>query len=162
MLEERESALARGARVLARVTGHGYCNEGKNPFTVDRTGESQARLIGSVLDSAGAAAGDIDFVVGHGNGLRDCDQSERNYMRILFGDRAEHVAFVSTKTVFGHTLGGSGSVNLAAAAMMLDRGSILPTYSGSRRRRPRRSKATRGKTATPSPEASSSRAGWAD
>lgn len=126
-LEEREFALARGARILARITGHGYCNEGKNPFTVDPTGRSQARLIGSVLRSAGIETSDVDFVVGHGNGLRDSDMAEKRYMRILFGDQADNTPFISTKQVFGHTLGASGVVNLAAVALMLHHGHVLPS-----------------------------------
>ena len=129
VLEEREFALARGARILARITGHGHCNEGKNPFTIDPTGQSQAKLIGSVIRSAGVGVGDVDFVVGHGNGLRDSDMAERSYMRILFGDRADNTPFISTKPVFGHTLGASGLVSLAAGALMLHRGSILPSYN---------------------------------
>jgi len=127
VLEEREFALARGARILARITGHGYCNEGKNPFTVDPTGQSQAELIGSVIRSAGVEVGDVDLVVGHGNGLRDSDMAEKRYMRILFGDQADSTPLISTKLVFGHTLGASGLVNLAACALMLHHGYVLPS-----------------------------------
>jgi len=128
VLENRESALSRGAGILARVAGHGYCNEGKNPFTVDITGESQARLMNAVLEGAGVPTDEVHFVIGHGNGLTNCDRSERDYMRLLFGDRADEVRFVSTKPVYGHTLGGSGSVNLAAAAMMVRLRQPLPAY----------------------------------
>lgn len=128
VLEEREFALARGAQILARIAGHAHCNEGKNPFTVDPTGQSQARLIGSVLRGAGIEAADVDFVVGHGNGLRDSDMAERNYMSILFGAQADNTPLISTKPVFGHTLGASGLVNLAACALMLHHGYVLPSY----------------------------------
>jgi len=57
--------------------------------------------------------------------------AERKYMRLLFGDRADKIPFISTKPVFGHTLGGSGPVNLAAGALMLHRGSVLPSYNAS-------------------------------
>jgi len=125
VLEERSQALARGAPIIARISGHGHCNEGMNPFTVDSTGRSQARLISSVLCSAGIEAREVDFVVGHGNGLPDCALAERNYMRELFGDRASETPFISTKPVFGHALGAAGVVNVAASALMLHNGRIL-------------------------------------
>ena len=118
VLEDRTFARDRGARVLARMSGYRHANEGKNPFKVDPTGQSQARLLHRLLDSAGAQPADVGFVVGHGNELSDCDQSERNYMQRVFGELTGGVPLISTKPVFGHVLGGAGSVNLAAAALM--------------------------------------------
>lgn len=128
VLEDRRTAVARGARILGRVTAHGHRNEGRNPFAVDATGQSQARLIRSVLRLAGRGPDDVGFVVGHGNGLTNSDAAERRYMRLVFAERADSVPFISTKPVFGHTLGASGTVNVAAAALILHSGEMLPPY----------------------------------
>ena len=53
--------------------------------------------------------------------------SEKRYVRILFGDEAHNTPFISTKSVFGHTLGASGLVRVAAVALVLHHGYILPS-----------------------------------
>jgi 3-oxoacyl-(acyl-carrier-protein) synthase len=79
-------------------------------------------LEGSQLDVGG-----IDFVLGHGNGVRASDISELNYMKRLFGARTRSVPLISTKPIYGHTLGASSALNVAAATLMLQHESTIPT-----------------------------------
>jgi 3-oxoacyl-[acyl-carrier-protein] synthase II len=50
-------------------------------------------------------------------------------MKLVFGGRAREVPLLSTKPVFGHTLGASSSVNLAAAVLMLAESFVIPTIN---------------------------------
>ena len=134
VLEERRHAEARGAPVLARLTGYGYGNNGYHPTTVDVAGVRPSEIIQQVLGRAGVAADDVAFVVGHGNGVHLSDVSEENYMRRVFGARSSAVPLISTKPIYGHTLGASSMINIAAAALMVRHGYVVPTINIDERR----------------------------
>jgi 3-oxoacyl-(acyl-carrier-protein) synthase len=134
VLETRDSALARGANMLAEVTAYRHENGGTHPTDVDFVGEHPARVIRLALEDAFATADDIDFVIGHGNGVRASDISELNYMKRVFGARARHVPLLSTKPIYGHTLGASSALNVAAAALMLSGDYLIPTLGVDERR----------------------------
>jgi 3-oxoacyl-[acyl-carrier-protein] synthase II len=134
VLETRDSALARGANMLAEVTAYRHENGGTHPTDVDFAGEHPARVIQLALEDAFATADDIDFVIGHGNGVRASDISELNYMKRVFGARARQVPLLSTKPIYGHTLGASSALNVAAAALMLSGDYLIPTLGVDERR----------------------------
>jgi 3-oxoacyl-[acyl-carrier-protein] synthase II len=134
VLESREHADARGARILAEVAAYRHGNGGQHPTDVDFTGERAARLILESLGDAELAAQDVDFVVGHGNGVLASDISELNYMKRVFGARTREVPLISTKPVYGHTLGAASAINVAAAAMMLHHAYVAPTIGIDRHR----------------------------
>jgi 3-oxoacyl-[acyl-carrier-protein] synthase II len=134
VLESREHAEARGARVLADLVGYRYGNGGQHPTDVDFTGERPARLIDESLAEAELGPADVDFVIGHGNGVLASDISELNYMKRIFGDRTREVPLISTKPIYGHTLGAASAINVAAAALMLHHAYVVPTIGVDRKR----------------------------
>src|SRR6478609_2330390 len=134
VLESRQHAEARGARVLAELVGYRYGNGGQHPTDVDFTGERPARLIFDSLAEAELAPEDVDFVVGHGNGVLASDISELNYMKCVCGDRHREIPLISTKPVYGHTLGAASAINVAAAALMLHHAFVVPTIGVDRQR----------------------------
>lgn len=127
VLETKEHAAARGAHVLAEVVGFRQGNAGQHPTDVDFSASRAAELIEDVLHEAESDAEGLDFVIGHGNGVRTSDVSELNYMARVFGRSAARVPLLSTKPVYGHTLGASSAVSIAAAALMLERDYVIPT-----------------------------------
>jgi 3-oxoacyl-[acyl-carrier-protein] synthase II len=127
ILESREHALNRGAPILANVIAYRHGNGGLHPTDVDFTGERPATLLLQTLGEADLTPADVDFVVGHGNGVLASDISELNYMKRVFGTRTRDVPLISTKPIYGHTLGASSAVNVAAAAMMLHHEYVAPT-----------------------------------
>jgi 3-oxoacyl-[acyl-carrier-protein] synthase II len=127
VLESAEHAKQRGARPLARLGGYKYSNGGFHPTDVDFTGEHPARMALELLEGSQLDVGGIDFVLGHGNGVRASDISELNYMKRLFGARTRSVPLISTKPIYGHTLGASSALNVAAATLMLQHESTIPT-----------------------------------
>ncbi|HLF24224.1 MAG TPA: hypothetical protein VI565_09915 [Burkholderiales bacterium] len=96
---------------------------------MDATGDRPARLIGQLLRNAGVEAADVRYVLGHGNGVMQSDASEINYMRRVFGDDASHIPLLSTKPIYGHTLGASVAVNVAAASLMAHHKFLIPTLN---------------------------------
>jgi 3-oxoacyl-[acyl-carrier-protein] synthase II len=129
VLETRAHAEARGAHILATLAAYRYGNGGEHPTHVDATGQVAARLIEQALERAGVSREEVGFVLGHGNGVPASDRSEIAYMRRVFGARAREVPLLSTKPIYGHTLGASGVINAAVAALMLHEQFIVPTIN---------------------------------
>ena len=127
VLETREHAEARNATPLAQVLAYFHGNGGEHPTDVDFTGARPADLIQKSLSEVQLTASDVDFVLGHGNGVQASDISELNYMKRVFGRRTRDVPLISTKPIYGHTLGASSALNAAAAALMLHHEFVVPT-----------------------------------
>jgi len=129
VLETREHAARRGAPVLATIDGWKLGNNGAHPLHVDTEGGRATALISQVLSAAKVERDDIGFVVGHGNGVEQSDHSELAYMHKVFAARAPQVPLLSVKPVYGHLLGASSALNVAAATLMLHHGWIVPTLN---------------------------------
>jgi 3-oxoacyl-[acyl-carrier-protein] synthase II len=127
VMETRDHAERRGATVLAQVVGFRHGNGGEHPTDVDFTGARPAELIQQNFDEAQLSERDVDFVLGHGNGVLASDISELNYMKRVFGRRTREVPLISTKPIYGHTLGASSALNAATAALMLHHDFVVPT-----------------------------------
>jgi 3-oxoacyl-[acyl-carrier-protein] synthase II len=134
VLETREHAEARQATPLAQVVAYRHGNGGEHPTDVDFTGARPAELLQKNLAEAQLTAQDVDFVLGHGNGVQASDISELNYMKRVFGRRTREVPLISTKPIYGHTLGASSALNAAAAALMLHHDFVVPTIRLDERR----------------------------
>jgi 3-oxoacyl-[acyl-carrier-protein] synthase II len=134
VLETREHAARRGAVALAKVVAFRHGNGGEHPTDVDFTGARPAELIQRNFEEAQLSAADVDFVLGHGNGVLASDISELNYMKRVFGRRTREVPLISTKPIYGHTLGASSALNAAAAALMLHHDFVVPTVKLDERR----------------------------
>ncbi len=133
VLETREHAQARHAVPLAQVVAFRHGNGGEHPTDVDFSGARPARLLEENLEEAQLSARDIDFVLGHGNGVQASDISELNYMKRVFGRRTRDVPLISTKPIYGHTLGASSALNAATAALMLHHDFVVPTLLDEKR-----------------------------
>lgn len=127
VLERREHAEARGVKPLAQLVAFRHGNGGEHPTDVDFSGARPAQLLEQNLEEAGLGASDVDFVLGHGNGVQASDISELNYMKRVFGRRTRDVPLISTKPIYGHTLGASSALNAATAALMLHHDFVVPT-----------------------------------
>jgi 3-oxoacyl-[acyl-carrier-protein] synthase II len=127
VLERREHAEARGAQALAQVVAFRHGNGGEHPTDVDFTGARPAELLHQNLEEAQLSTDQVDFVLGHGNGVQASDISELNYMKRVFGRRTRDVPLISTKPIYGHTLGASSALNAATAALMLHHDYVVPT-----------------------------------
>lgn len=123
VLEDRDHALARGARVLAEVVGYGQACDAGHLTSPDETGEGPARAIAAALADAGLAPGDIGYVNAHATSTPAGDAAEAQALRRAgLGD----TPVSSTKGQHGHTLGAAGAIEAVVALAALVRDALPP------------------------------------
>lgn len=113
VLEEYEHAKARGAEMLAEVTGYGATSDGYD--MVLPSGEGAVRCMQMALSTH---AGDVDYINAHGTSTPSGDVKEVEAIRTTFKDR-EIPMISSTKSLSGHALGAAGSNELIYSLLML-------------------------------------------
>jgi 3-oxoacyl-[acyl-carrier-protein] synthase II len=125
VLEARERAESRGARVLAEIAGYGLCTD---PSHITRPSvEGQARAMRLALEDAGLAPDGVGYVNAHGTGTQANDSVETAAIRQTFRDRADATPVSSTKSMHGHLLGAAGALEFVAAVMAMRAGILPPT-----------------------------------
>jgi 3-oxoacyl-[acyl-carrier-protein] synthase II len=127
VLEDAESAEARGAEVLGEVLGYGATCDGFHLTAPHPEGTEAARAIGLALADAGLSAPDVDYVNAHGTSTPLNDRSETAALKLALGERAAEVPVSSTKSAIGHLLGAAGAVEAIATLEALRRRVAPPT-----------------------------------
>jgi nodulation protein E len=125
LLEEREHALARGARVYAEILGFGMSADAYDITASDPDGA--ARAMRAALRDARRNADDVGYVNAHGTGTMQNDRSETAALRDVFGRNAKRIAVSSSKAVLGHGLGAAGALEMAVTALAVHKQIIPPT-----------------------------------
>lgn len=124
VLESAAGAAARGARVLARVLGHGSAfdpSQGRDGASAARAVERAVRL---ALADAGLEAGEVDAVSASASGHRAADRAEAAGLAAALGGHAAAVAVSAPKGAFGECLGASGALQAAALVAALGAGEL--------------------------------------
>jgi 3-oxoacyl-[acyl-carrier-protein] synthase II len=128
VLEEAESAEARGARILAEVAGYGSTSDAYHLTAPEPTGGPAARAVELALDDAGAEPEDIRYVNAHGTSTPLNDAAETAALKRALGEEcAKQIPVSSTKSTIGHLLGAAGAVEAVATVRTLLTGVIPPT-----------------------------------
>ena len=129
ILEELVHAERRGARLYAEILGGASSCDAAGLYAFDPSGEAGARAIFRALDRSGLSAIDIDYVCAHANSSPAFDRKETVVLKKAFGECAARLAVSSIKGVLGHPFGASGSFQVAAAALALQKQTIPPTHN---------------------------------
>lgn len=127
VLEPLEVARARGARIRAEVVGFGLSCDAHHPTRP--LAEGQARALRAALNDANIPKDRIGYVNAHGTGTMANDATEAQALRSVFGDHTERLPVSSTKSVHGHTLGASGTLEGVATILALENGLLPPTVN---------------------------------
>jgi nodulation protein E len=125
VLEDRERATARGARIWGEIVGFGMSADAGD--IVQPSVDGAARAMQGALDEAGLTPDDIDYINAHGTATAANDRTETAAIRQVFGAAADKVSVSSTKSMHGHCIGGAGAVEMAAVLMALNEGLVPPT-----------------------------------
>lgn len=139
ILEEKEHAIARGAKVYAEVVGYGNTCDAYHITAPDPTGEMGAKAIAVAMEQAGIieeegkVAEGINlrnvYINAHGTSTSLNDKGETHAIKRVLGDRAYEVRISSTKSMTGHMLGAAGAVEAIVAALSLKDGVVPPTIN---------------------------------
>jgi 3-oxoacyl-[acyl-carrier-protein] synthase II len=119
VLENRDHALARGARIYAEALGYGHTNDGHHMTAPLPDGSQAARAIRLALADAGVAPGEVDYVNAHGSSTPLNDSTEVLAIRTALGARAEEIPVTGTKGLHGHALGASGAIEAAIGCLAI-------------------------------------------
>lgn len=118
ILEELESALARGATILAEVVGTASSQVAGQHLVAHRD-TALINAMRATLRDAGATAADVGHIQAHGLGSRTSDAAEAKAIRDVFGPHADTVPVTAAKSYFGNLGAGSGAVELCAGVLAL-------------------------------------------
>jgi len=118
-LESLPAARARGAVILAEVTGYGTAFDSHHLTQPHPQGEAALAAMTRACDAAGIGPGGVDYVNAHGTGTLLNDQSEAMAIARWAGARAATLPLSSTKAAMGHLLGAAGAVEAVVCLMVL-------------------------------------------
>src|SRR5581483_1886669 len=134
VLEERDHALARGARIYGEVVGYGLSGDAFHITAPAEDGDGAERCMRMALKRAGISAGEVDYINAHGTSTM-ADEIELHAVERVLGNAVGKASMSSTKSATGHLLGAAGAVeaifsllairdNLAPATINLDNPSV--------------------------------------
>ena len=129
ILEEREHALGRGARIYAEVLGYGMSADAYHVTLPRPGGGGAAKAMQNALDDAGIGPDGIDYINAHGTSTQANDSTETAAIKSVFGDRAGQIPISSTKSMTGHLLGGAGALESLVCILSIRDGIVPPTIN---------------------------------
>lgn len=128
VLESLEHAVARGANIIAEITGYGSTGDAYHMTSPNPSGEGVARAMKMALDEAGFEPSDLGHLNAHGTSTPLNDKTESKALRAVCGEELGlQVPVVSVKGVTGHMLGGAGAVEAIVCALSVARSCVPPT-----------------------------------
>jgi 3-oxoacyl-[acyl-carrier-protein] synthase II len=134
VLEDWETARARGATIYAEMLGYGISSDGYHPTAPDPVGHSQKRAMNEAFAMAGISPEDVDYVNAHGTGTSTNDATETRLLSSVFGGHVKTMPVSSLKGALGHTLGAAGAVEALFTVKAIATGKLPPTanFQGAR------------------------------
>jgi 3-oxoacyl-[acyl-carrier-protein] synthase II len=126
VLEREDTAVSRGAEILAWLDGYAIGAEGHHITHPEPSGARAAGLMRSALARAQLAAEDVAYVNAHGTGTQQNDAMEARALREVLGDGS--AAWISSsKAQLGHTLGAAGAIEAAITVLAIERRVVPPS-----------------------------------
>jgi 3-oxoacyl-[acyl-carrier-protein] synthase II len=119
VLESEEHAKARGARILAYVSGWAFTTDGEHLTRPHAEGAGLALALERALKRAGITPRDVGYINPHATSTPQGDVAEHHALRRVFGDHLGKIPISATKSMIGHLLGGAGAVESIATVCTL-------------------------------------------
>ena len=116
ILESYESARSRGAEILGEILGFEQSFDAYSMMSIDPEARQIERMIRNLIKEANIDIREIDYINTHGTGTKNNDQAESDVLRRIF---TKPIWVNSTKSLLGHTLGASGSIEAVVTVLTL-------------------------------------------
>lgn len=127
VLEEYESAKARGAKIYAEVAGFGMTGDAYHMTAPNMDGPRRCMV--AALRDAGVNADEVQYLNAHGTSTPLGDKNESDAVKAAFGDHAYKIVVNSTKSMTGHLLGGAGGLESVFTVLALHNNVSPPTIN---------------------------------
>jgi minimal PKS ketosynthase (KS/KS alpha) len=127
ILEELEHARARGAHIYCEIVGFASRGNAFHMTGLKPDGLDMAEAITDAMQQGGITPEAIGYINAHGSGTKQNDRHETAAYKKALGQHAYAIPISSIKSMIGHSLGAIGALEMAACALVIDRGVIPPT-----------------------------------
>jgi 3-oxoacyl-(acyl-carrier-protein) synthase len=129
VLESREAAAARGARVLGVVAGYGSTTDAYRLTDGRPDGAAIIRAMERALDDAPLSKDEVSAISAHGTSTRMNDSLETRCIKAAFGPRAYSIPVTSLKSQIGHSTVAAGAIEAVSCLLMLQEQRLAPTIN---------------------------------
>jgi 3-oxoacyl-[acyl-carrier-protein] synthase II len=130
VLEELNSALARGAHIYAELVGYGASCDAYHITAPCADGDGARTCMSLALEDAGMKPHEVAYVNAHGTSTPANDSAETAAIKTVFGDWAKKGLLVSsTKSMTGHLLGAAGAIEAVFSVLAVKNGVVPPTIN---------------------------------
>jgi len=130
MLEERDAAIKRGAKIYGEIVGYGATSDAYHLTLPAPEGEGANRAMRAALRDAKLDPTDVGYLNAHGTSTPGGDGNELKAIRNVFGSHVDGGLLVSsTKSMTGHLLGAAGGIEAVFGVLAMDSGVIPPTIN---------------------------------
>ncbi|MCB1195730.1 beta-ketoacyl-[acyl-carrier-protein] synthase family protein [bacterium] len=127
VLETESHAKKRGARIHSEFAGGGMSSDAFHITIPDPQGESASTMIATALETAGVSREEVGYINAHGTSTPLNDPNESFIIKKVFGDYAYKIPVNSTKSMLGHSIGASGSIEAIVCILTILHNKIHPT-----------------------------------
>jgi len=129
ILETKEHAEARGARIYAELAGSGVTSDSYHITAPDPEGLGASRAVMAALAQAGARPEDVTHINAHATSTPVGDIAEYAALKAVFGNRTSSIPVSATKAATGHLLGGTGALEAVFALLAVYERTAPPTIN---------------------------------
>ncbi|MCP3858238.1 MAG: beta-ketoacyl-ACP synthase II [Phycisphaeraceae bacterium] len=129
ILEDLESAKARGAKIYGEILGYATSGDAHHIAAPEESGIGATKAMTWALKDAGINTTDVGYINAHGTSTPLGDAAEVYAVKSVFGEHAADLAMSSTKSMTGHALGAAGGIESVAVIRALQEGILPPTIN---------------------------------
>lgn len=134
ILERKDLALKRGAKIYAEIAGYGSASDAYHITAIHPEGRGGMLSVKMALEDANIKPEDIDYINAHGTATPMNDPAETSIIKKVFGAKADpqnpdHLVISSTKSMTGHMLGATGAAEAAFCALAIKNQVVPPTIN---------------------------------
>jgi len=129
ILETKEHAEARGAKIYAEIAGGSVSSDAHHITAPDPEGNGAARAVLDALTDAGVTPSDVNYINAHATSTPVGDIAEYTALHKVFGDRIKEIPVSATKSATGHLLGGTGALEAMFTVLSVHEKIAAPTIN---------------------------------